>query len=97
MTTVPEREFVLREFDLFRDLDDAEVASIGEAAPMRTIAAGQHIAGALVTMTDRRGEVSGTILDGQGEPASDYWILVYPADERDRGWPARRGSYGTCR
>ena len=36
MTTIPEREFVLREFDLFRDLDDAEVASIGEAAPVRS-------------------------------------------------------------
>ncbi len=41
MTSDPEREFVLREIDLFRDLDDDEVASIGAAAPMRTVPAGE--------------------------------------------------------
>lgn len=38
-----EREWVLREFDLFRDLSDAEVAAIGQAAPMREIPAGQTL------------------------------------------------------
>lgn len=41
MTTDPARGFVLREFDLFRDLDDAEVAAIGDAAPMRELPPGQ--------------------------------------------------------
>jgi CRP/FNR family transcriptional regulator, cyclic AMP receptor protein len=36
-----ERPWVLREFDLFRDLTDAEVDRIGDAAPMRQLPAGQ--------------------------------------------------------
>jgi CRP-like cAMP-binding protein len=38
-----EREWVLREFDLFRDLSDDEVAAIGEAAPMSQLPAGQML------------------------------------------------------
>lgn len=38
-----EREWVLREFDLFRDLTDAEVAVIGDAAPMSQLPAGQTL------------------------------------------------------
>lgn len=43
MTTAQPSQFVLREFDLFRDLDDEEVAAIGAAAPMQTIPAGQQL------------------------------------------------------
>jgi CRP-like cAMP-binding protein len=38
-----EREWVLREFDLFRDLRDEEVEAIGRAAPMSQLPAGQMI------------------------------------------------------
>jgi CRP/FNR family cyclic AMP-dependent transcriptional regulator len=38
-----EREWVLREFDLFRDLSDDEVAKIGQAAPMSELPTGQLI------------------------------------------------------
>ena len=55
-----------------------------------TIASGQSITNAVVTMTNRRATVSGTILTEQGEPATDYWILVYPSDERDRTVQAGR-------
>lgn len=55
-----------------------------------TIASGQRITNAVVTMTNRRATVSGTILTGQGEPANDYWILVYASDERDRAVHAGR-------
>ena len=41
MTSEPARGLVLREFDLFRDLADDEVAAIGEAALMRALPAGQ--------------------------------------------------------
>jgi CRP-like cAMP-binding protein len=37
----PDREWTLRELDLFRDLSDAEVAAIGAAAPMRRVPAGE--------------------------------------------------------
>ena len=43
MTPIRPSEFVLREFDLFRDLNDEEVATIGAAAPMRTIPADQQL------------------------------------------------------
>lgn len=39
--TAAEREWILREFDLFRDLSDAEVGRIGDAAPMKELPAGQ--------------------------------------------------------
>ena len=55
-----------------------------------TIASGQSITNAVVTMTNRRATVSGTILTAHGEPANDYWILVYAADERDRAVHAGR-------
>ncbi|MDZ7576908.1 MAG: Crp/Fnr family transcriptional regulator [Candidatus Nanopelagicales bacterium] len=38
-----EREWVLREFDLFRDLSDAEVERIGAAAPMSQLPVGQML------------------------------------------------------
>ncbi len=47
-----DREWVLREFDLFRDLSDEEVGRIGRAAPMRELPAGQ-----LLYSPDRPAEV----------------------------------------
>lgn len=41
--TDTDREWVLREFDLFRDLDDTEVDLIGQSAPMSQLPAGQMI------------------------------------------------------
>ncbi|MEI2716811.1 MAG: Crp/Fnr family transcriptional regulator [Candidatus Nanopelagicales bacterium] len=38
-----EREWVLREFDLFRDLSDDEVEVIGKSAPMSQLPAGQML------------------------------------------------------
>lgn len=41
--TSPDHQWVLREFDLFQDLSDDEVMSIGTAAPMATLPAGQAL------------------------------------------------------
>lgn len=38
-----EREWLLREFDHFRDLSDSEVDLIGRSAPMSELPAGQTI------------------------------------------------------
>lgn len=38
-----EREWILREFDLFRDLTDDEVDQVGAAAPMSQLPAGQML------------------------------------------------------
>lgn len=41
----------------------------------------QDVTGIVVTMTNRRAELSGTIVTDKGEPASEYFILLYPSDE----------------
>jgi hypothetical protein len=42
----------------------------------------QDLAGITVTLTDRGGEISGSIMTDKGEPAPEYFILVYPSDEK---------------
>ena len=71
-------------------LKEATVSGEDRMHRPMTIAAGQSITDAVVTLSDRpRATISGTILTEQGEPAQDYWILVYPSDERDRPVHAR--------
>jgi len=43
---------------------------------------GQDVAGLTVTLTDQRGEISGSIMTEKGEPAPEYFILLYPSDEK---------------
>lgn len=45
-----------------------------------TIGAGQDGLEANVTLTDRIAELSGTMSDASGRPASDYFIIVFSAD-----------------
>lgn len=40
------------------------------------------VAGAVVTMTDQRNEVSGTLTLASGGPAADYTVVLAPAEER---------------
>ncbi len=40
----------------------------------------QNVSNMVLTFTDRQTEISGTIVDAQGQPAPDYTIVVYPAD-----------------
>jgi carboxypeptidase family protein len=44
--------------------------------------ADQTISGAVVTLTDRYTELSGTILEANGYPATEYMIVLYPTDQR---------------
>lgn len=48
-----------------------------------------NVGEAVLTFTDRQTEISGTITDAQGQPASDYTIIVYPA-EREFWTPQTR-------
>jgi hypothetical protein len=54
----------------------------------------QDLAGVTVTLTDQRAEISGTIMTDKGEPAPEYYILIYPSDEKSRT-PYSRRLYGT--
>ncbi len=42
----------------------------------------QNVSGAVVTFIDRQTELTGSIVNEQGQPASDYTLIVYPSDER---------------
>ena len=44
--------------------------------------ADQTVSGAVVTLTDRYTELSGTILEANGYPATEYMIVLYPTDQR---------------
>ena len=42
---------------------------------------GEDVSGVVVTFTDGTQEISGTLQDASGRPATDYTIVVYPADK----------------
>ena len=54
---------------------------------------GQIVTGAIATLTQYRGSLAGTLLNGTGEPVPGAAVLVYPVDERYRGLNARRIRY----
>jgi hypothetical protein len=49
-----------------------------------TITAGQSVTDVLVTLTDRRASLAGTVLDEAGRPASRAAVFVYAKDPRSR-------------
>ena len=59
------------------------------------VKANQNVTGVVVTLTDERAELSGTIVTDSGEPAPEYSILVYPSDPRY--WGARSGRMRSTR
>jgi protocatechuate 3,4-dioxygenase beta subunit len=48
------------------------------------------IAQALITMTDRPSELSGTMTDGEGHPAPEYHVIVFSADRAYWTFGSRR-------
>ena len=46
------------------------------------VRAGEAVADVTIHATDRVAELTGTLLDEQGEPATDYLVVVYPVEER---------------
>jgi protocatechuate 3,4-dioxygenase beta subunit len=42
----------------------------------------QNIGGAAITMSNQPTEVRGTLVDDRGQPATDYTLIVFPADRR---------------
>ena len=46
------------------------------------VKAGQPIGSAVITLTDRRAELTGTVADAHGQPAPGYTLLLYPSDQR---------------
>ena len=59
------------------------------------VKANQSVTGVVVTLTDQRAELSGTIVTESGEPAPEYLILVYSSDQRY--WSARSGRMSGAR
>jgi protocatechuate 3,4-dioxygenase beta subunit len=46
------------------------------------VRAGETVTDVTIHATDRIAELTGTLLDEQGEPATDYLVLVYPVEKR---------------
>jgi hypothetical protein len=42
---------------------------------------GEHITNAVIRFVDTPTELSGTLQDATGRPASDYFVIVFPADK----------------
>jgi hypothetical protein len=73
-------------------MDEATIAGQDVLDQPLTVKPSESVTAVVVTLTNRRAELSGTIVNDQGEPAPEYFILVYPTDERF--WTMRR-IYGT--
>ena len=46
------------------------------------IKGGQNVGSVVVTFTDQRSELTGALMDGRGQPAPGYTLIVFPADPR---------------
>lgn len=55
----------------------------------------QNVGNAIVTFSDRMTELSGTLTDSRGAPATDYTIIVFPADQAY--WTASSRRLATAR
>ena len=42
----------------------------------------QNVSGAVITFTDKQTELSGTVTNARGEPAIEYTLVAFPADQR---------------
>jgi hypothetical protein len=51
---------------------------------------GENPDDAVITMTDRPSELSGLMLDAAGQPAPEYFIIVFPAEKATWGPQSRR-------
>jgi len=43
---------------------------------------GNNISGAIITLTNRVTELSGSVRDGRGQPVADYVVVVFPEDNK---------------
>ena len=68
-------------------LDSATLAGEDVLDQPLAIKPNQSLSGVVVTLTDQRAQLAGTIVTEKGDPAPEYLILVYPTDERY--WKAR--------
>ena len=62
----------------------------GEDFELALIEPGQDVSGAMLTFGDQTQEITGVIQDAMGNPAPDYTIIVYPADQNLWGPYSRR-------
>ena len=54
------------------------------------VSVGEDLSTATIVLTNRVSEVTGTILDGSGRPAPEYFLVIFPADRLLWTWQSRR-------
>ena len=62
-------------------VEAATIASQDVLDQPLTITPSEHVTGVLVTLTNRRAQLAGIVVDNQGEPVPAL-VVVYPTDER---------------
>jgi hypothetical protein len=50
----------------------------------------ENLSGVNVTFTDKQTELTGSLVDDKGQPAVDYTLVIFPADQRYWGASGRR-------
>lgn len=63
-------------------LKSAMVSGVDVSDIPMEIRPNENVDGAVITFTDRRTEISGTIEDAAGKPAPEYVLIVFSADKR---------------
>jgi hypothetical protein len=71
-------------------LESAIVGGVDIADLPIEIRPGESLTGAVITFMDRPTELTGRLQDASGQPASDYHLVVFPADRKLWTWPSRR-------
>ena len=62
----------------------------GRDALDATVDVAEDVSGVSIVLTNRLTEVSGAILDGTGRPAPEYFIVIFPEDQKLWTWQSRR-------
>jgi hypothetical protein len=50
----------------------------------------QNVPGVTITLTDRRTELTGKVVDSNNQPAVDYTVVIFPSDQRYWAGASRR-------
>lgn len=50
----------------------------------------QNVSGLIISMTDRQTELTGVMVDNRNQPAVDYTLIIFPADQKFWTGPSRR-------
>ena len=63
-------------------VESASIAGVEALDFPFEIKPGQNVSGVTITMTDRQTELTGVMVDNKNQPALDYTLVIFPADQK---------------